>query len=244
MMGLSVLFFVAGSDGNMALGETQEATGSPPMSMALGSAVPIESLVDQMYLKTYEAAGDLSLCSEDKHCLKYAKVIKSWICAADACGAGKNNKPVDCFKDIPKKSSTENLDQINSSFCYLIRSPGSEARRELMGRISVADGTEHRLVEYGAYLLALKGSALSCENTIKSYVGPYGSKWSSDWYKALSGCRILAHETTRGQEEKDFYTWFGVVQGLNNCSGIINSDMRNACNASGAASPVPVQYGG
>ena len=85
--------------------------------------------------------------------------------------------------------------------------------------------------------MALKGSAESCENYIKSYVGAYGygSQWNYRWYRALSGCRILAHESTREQEEKDFYTWLGVVREAGApCPDIVNSELRNACSVPGA----------
>ena len=95
------------------------------------------------------------------------------------------------------------------------------------------------MVENGAYLLAFKGEANSCQDFIKSYVGAYGPNWNFKWYRAMSGCRILAHESTREKEEKDFYTWFGAEQGLNDCSGIVNSELKAACNTKGAASPKP-----
>lgn len=90
--------------------------------------------------------------------------------------------------------------------------------------------------------MALKGSAESCENYIKSYVGAYGygSQWNYRWYRALSGCRILAHESTREQEEKDFYTWLGVVREAGDpCSDIVNSELRNACSTPGARFLLP-----
>lgn len=199
------------------------------------------SLVDMLELKMYEvAAGDLLTCVDGgKYCLEHAESIKGLLCAANACnGTDNSTGPVDCFERIAQRYSVEKKEQFNSALCSLIKSPSAETRRVMLNYVP-EEGTEDRLVEHGAYLMALKESALSCEDYIKNYVGGYGSQWNQKWYRALSGCRILAHESTREQEEKDFHTWFRVVQGVDNCSNILNSEMRDACSAPGAASPAP-----
>jgi hypothetical protein len=201
--------------------------------------------VDRLHLTNYEAAaGDLSLCRNNGDCLKDAVEIKSWICAASVCdGTDKNKKPLDCWGDRLHEYSKGLIDQMDPLMCSLLRSPGIETRRAIAIHLPAWDVEgEDTMVEYVAYLMALKGAAGSCENYIKDYIGAYGPRWSFHWYKALSGCRILARERTRGQEEKDFYTWFGVVQGVGHCSDIVNSQMRQACSAPQAASPVPLTH--
>ena len=202
-------------------------------------------LVGQLHLKMYVAAlGDLSLCADDQDCLKYAQEIKSWVCAARVCeGTGKNKRPLDCWKDRLREYTPEVMSQMGPLICPLISSPGIQTRRAIVRHLPVSDiDGEDTLVEYGAYLMALKGASSACEDYIKNYVGAYGPQWKFKWYRALSGCRILARERTREQEEGDFYTWFGVTRAWGTCLGIINSEMRRACNAPGATSPLPV-YG-
>jgi hypothetical protein len=125
--------------------------------------------------------------------------------------------------------------------CPFIKFHSAQTRKALVRVLSDPNATEDNVLEDGASLMAFR-SAKSCEDYIKNYVGPYGPQWKLRWYMAISGCRILAHERTRQEEEKDFSTWFGVVKGSGNCSDIINSEMRRACSAPGATSPIPV-YG-
>ena len=239
VFGLFVLLFVIISTGSRAGAQSSQ---QPSMSSAAApggeEADPRKLFVAQVHLGMYEAAaGDLSLCADEEDCLVHATRIKSWVCVAGVCkGADQDRKPVDCFKGILDKYPKETQNQINSSFCSLIESPGALTRQAFLTHLP--SSAEDGLVENGAYLLALNGSAGACENYIKNYVGAYGSQWNYQWYRAMSGCRILAHETTREQEEKDFYTWFGVVQGVGNCSAIVNSEMRQACSAPGATSPL------
>ena len=248
-IGLFVLLFIASAGGGLGLAQqdanNQDQQIMTPVSGPSGSAVEQPTdlrkvLVDRLDLKRYEAAaGDLSSCVDDKRCLKLAKRIKFWVCANAICdGTDKSKKLIDCFGGGSNKYSQKDQDQIASSMCAVIESSSPVTRQALLRHLSDSNTTEDDLVEYAAYPLAL-GSAVSCEDYIKNYVGAYGSQWTSQWYKAMSGCRILAHERTREQEEKDFYTWFGVEQGLGNCSDIVNSEMRKACSAPGAASPAP-----
>jgi hypothetical protein len=202
-----------------------------------------KSFVDGLHLRMYDAAaGDLSLCVRDKDCLKYAQEIKSWVCAASVCeGTDKSKKPLDCWGARLSEYSKEVMDRMGPLMCPLIEFPSTETRRAILIRLPVKDVEgEDTLIEYGAYLLALKGSAESCEDYIKNYVGAYGSQWKYKWYKALSGCRIFARQSTREMEEKDFYTWFGVVQGRGSCSDMLSRELRKACNTPAAKFPVSV----
>lgn len=224
-------------NGTSGMMEETEQSAKPieqPLTTPVLDQALIKSIVDQWHLNMYEAAaGDLSLCGDDTICLKYAKRIKSWICAAAVCeGSDTSKRPVDCFEEFLNESSKDVQDQINALICPLIKSPGAETRRAVLSHIS--DSTkegEDGMVRYGAYLFALKGSAVSCQNHIKDYVGAYGgTQWNHRWYSALSGCRILAHESTREQEEKDFYSWLGVMRKAGDpCLDIVNSELRNAC---------------
>jgi len=241
-----VLLFIV--NGGWAMAQQNANNQQQPMmsllsgpigSVANGSTDPREDFMNRLDLIMFEAVtGDLSLCGGNNHCLKGAKVIKSLRCAIDVCdGVDKTRKMQDCFDTIYDKYFTKAETKISSLDCLPLETPSAQARREILKHTTSAYVTEDILVEHGAYVLALKGSAQSCEGYIKSYVGPYGPQWSSRWYRALSGCRILAHKRTRQEEEKDFYTWFGVLQGKGNCSNIINVDMRHACSAPKAASP-------
>ena len=198
---------------------------------------PRKVLVDQLRLSMYEAfvTGDLSLCQEDGKCLQRVKTLKSWVYAAGACdGADKSKQTIEGILPTVYKYPQEIKDQINALSCSLIKYPSSETRRKLLTYAPKIN--EAYWVEYGAYLLALKRSAGACEDYIKNYINADGYEFKYKWYRILSGCRILAGERTREQEEKDFYTWFGVAQGLSQCSDIINSQMREWCRAPG---PVP-----
>ena len=245
VFGLIVLLAV----GSNCMADEKQTTANPEQSSQTPApssdnsdskpVVPIEIFVEQLKLKMYEAAeAELSLCKDDPTCLYYAKQIKSWRCAASVCdGEEKGKEPVLCFEGSSDKYSKEVLPKINESMCTVIKSSTKETRQALSSQAS--DIFENRLVENGAYLLAFKGEANSCQDFIKSYVGAYGPNWNFKWYRAMSGCRILAHESTREKEEKDFSTWFGAEQGLNDCSGIVNSELKAACNTKGAASPKP-----
>ena len=114
-------------------------------------------------------------------------------------------------------------------------SPGSLTRKALLSHLD-RGASEDDLIEYGAYLFALKGAKDSCEEYIKDYLGPFGSRWDSHWFAALSGCRILTHASTSSAEEKDYSTWFGAAQGTASCADIINPEMRNECFDPGATS--------
>jgi hypothetical protein len=214
--------------------------GQPLMTLASDTR---EALVNKLHLNVYGViTGDVSSCAEDKECVRQMTDFKLLVCAANICdGTDKSKKPLDCFPKISGQYTQEALDQINSLACSVIVSPGVATRKALLKYMVHIE--ERSLVKSVAYLLAVKGSAMVCESYIKDYVGSYGPQWNSQWYRALSGCRILAGERTVSQEEKDFYTWFGVIQGLGSCSDIFNSDMRHACNAPGAASPVPSSVG-
>ncbi|MBF0570997.1 MAG: hypothetical protein HQL12_03910 [Candidatus Omnitrophica bacterium] len=246
-----VWLFFASTIGSMAIAQ-QDANNSQQQIMTPASdpngAVVNEAtesrkiLINHLALKEYEVVwtGNLSLCADDQGCLGHAKRIKSWVCAAGACdGKDKSKKPLDCFEGVADKYSKEVQEHINLAFCSLIASPSHLTRQAVLTQLSDLNAKEEHLVEGGASLLALRGSAESCENYIKDYVGAYGPQWGPKWYRALSGCRILTGERPREQEEKDFYTWFGVLQGTGSCSGIINTEMSKACNAPQAASPVP-----
>ncbi|MBF0504794.1 MAG: hypothetical protein HQL14_06800 [Candidatus Omnitrophica bacterium] len=212
------------------------------VSAAKVPADPMKALVDRLDLKMYEAAGgDLSMCRNGWQCLKGAKYIKSWLCAEDACnGTDKTKKGINCFEGVASKYSKAQQDEISVSFCALIESPNTATRQDFIDHLSNPNVTQDILVGATAFLMALKGYEDGCEHHIKDYVGAYGPQWSEKWYTALSGCRILAGVRARQQEEKDYYTWFGVINGVGSCSDIVDGGMREACSAPQAASPLPV----
>lgn len=242
---LVIIFLATVFVGDMAIAQLnsedqqQSTTAIATQSELAVKEYPVMKSVDELHLKMFEAAmGDLSLCGEDEYCIKRARMVGFWLCAVAVCeGTDKSKEPIACFEESLKVYSKEQLSQLNPFVCPLINSPSVETRQPLL--INKMDGgMEDLLVEHGAYLFALKGSLGLCEDYIKNYVGEYGRKWEYKWYRALSGCRILAGQSTREQEEKDFHVWFGVVQGQGSCSDIMNNEMRNACSAPEATSPM------
>jgi hypothetical protein len=237
---LFVLLFLSSSGGSIAMAQqdanNQDQSLMTPVTGAATSSmskISSQNFIDNLDLKMYEAAaGDLSLCSGDQQCLKDAKEIKFWLCAYNVCaGTDKSKSPFDCSQGFADQYPKDVQDKISSSICRLTESPSAETRRELM--VLIPNEPAEDLVEYGAYLLALKRSAVSCGDYIKDYIGSYGPQWEYKWYRAMSGCRILAGNSTRVLEEKNFVKWLGIVQGSGQCSDIYISDMRNACNTSG-----------
>jgi hypothetical protein len=197
---------------------------------------------EHLHLRTYEAAaGDLSLCANEPDCIKYATEIKSWVCASGVCdGTDKSKRPLDCWGDRLSEYSKQVLDQVDPLMCPLIKFPNAKTRQAVLTHFPGWDVEgEDTLIEYGAYLLAFKGSAASCEDYIKDYVGASGPRWKFKWYRAISGCRIIAGAATRGMEEKDYYTWFKAARGSGNCSGIVNGQLRRACSDPKTAFPLP-----
>ena len=225
---LSFLFISTAS--SLALAQQDSNNQMTPAFVSSGSAdqgakeKKLEYFIFHLYLNMYEAAnGGMSVCGGDEGCLKRAEIFQDLSCAAAVCdGSDRSKKMLDCFpmrqvkltpvQQLEKDQYQLILNDLNSKGCDLINNPGTETRQKLGG--SLPARVENKLVELGAYLLALKGSAESCEEYIKDYVGAYGPQWNYRWYRAMSGCRILAHQTTREEEEKDFYTWFADCDGI------------------------------
>ena len=241
IVGFFLVLCLITSGGNMAVaqqsnnnqGQLAMTPASVPSVVTASDADSRESFIKGLNLRVFEAAqGQIASCVGDEQCLKNANEIKAWLCAANACDVTDNSQsPMECFGgDLPDNSDTSK-EQVNGLICSLIKSPSQDTRHAV---IASFPSNEDNLVKNGAFLLALKGSADLCEQYIKNYVGAYGPKWNNEWYVDLSGCRILAHESTREQEEKDFFNWYGVTKGLAKCSEIKNSEMRNECYVPGA----------
>lgn len=188
----------------------------------------LEIFIKTLNLSRYEAAaGELAVCKGEKICLRHAGRIKSWFCAAEVCdGKDKSKEPGDCFGAFPKESPSDLKRNINSAICPALKTDNREARKKLLSYLT--ETTEDELIEYSAYILALQESPQSCEDYIRNYVGPYGPKWNFEWYRALSGCRILARVSTIEKEQRDLSIWFNVDQ-RSACSDILNSELKNAC---------------
>jgi hypothetical protein len=232
-----LLFLVCAGSPRAAAQQGNDAQGqaaNPPMSMvpeANGAADTRQVLLDQIDVKMYEAAlGDPSLCGDDDQCVTAVSRIRSWFCAADRCdGTDKSKEPVACFVEASHYYPVDVLLQLNSLICPLVKYPSSRARKAFLNIASKMD--EDELVRLGALALAYKGSATACEQYIKDYVVPNSPQWNYKWYRVLSGCRIIAKQRTRKEEEKDYSEWLG-----GNCPNIADPEMRKACSASGASS--------
>lgn len=202
-----------------------------------------QALLDELGLKEFlgTASGDSSLCKDDRDCLKLMDIMAYWICVENACLVeDKLKDPISCFKEVTGNVSMESRNNFNANVCSLINSSDKVSREAFLAANPELGLAEGDIVRDMAYRIAQKGDAKSCEQIIKDYLGPYGPQWKSVWYVNLSGCRILARESTYEQERKDFAAWFSVLEGAGNCSGIKNSELKNACNTAGATSPKPV----
>ena len=246
-----IIFLVAAAGFAQAQqNNAQGAPSTPPMSLAPtsanqgganASAQSIDAIVSRLNLATFEvASGDISSCT-DEPCQMQVRFFNSVRCVLNSCsGSGQNVGLGTCFGKYFEKYSIQEKEQVSSDLCAMIKSPGSESRRVLLGHFN--DLSEKLLVNIQAFTQAINGSAPACEQVIKEYMGAYGPQWSYIGYRDLAGCRITAHQRTRKQEEQDFATWIAVGRGLAKCSDISNVDMRDACNTPGAASPEPPRY--
>jgi len=255
-IGLVVLLFASGI--SMAVAQ-QNVDSQQNMTLATPSTVPNanggngsnEDIIKRMDLTKYDAEvkDDKSLCAGNEKCLAFIKEIKSFLCAVKACEPNSSNEPSSCF-EIPQKDQEEanfiqNKEKFNELICPFLRSSSpSDEFQNFSEQLSAEDqGANEKararegLIKFKAYLYALQGSAVSCENYIKKKVGGYGLQWTDTWYTAISGCRILAHEATREQEEKDYLAWIKVSQGVGSCSDIIDNELQKACNAPGVKFP-------
>jgi hypothetical protein len=232
-IGLTVLLCLTHAGGKTAL--AQDAGNQPPMTSVSDTSAgdanapvdPKAEYIKMLHLKDFEASlGNLSLCADDPTCLRNAKLFNSLLCAAGACQSNRGKKAIDCFEAGFKQSPQEVRDQIESSMCAMIESPSAETRQAFLSHISDDQDTkEDTLIEYVAYILAEKGSGAKCEK----YINDNMSTKDIEQYRALSGCRILSHQSSREQEEKDYSAWYDVDQGSGRCVNILNTDMRSAC---------------
>ena len=209
-------------------------------TMAVDQAVAGLDDVDKFRLRVYEATikQDQSLCEQDEYCLDHMRYYRSLVCIDEVCNSkDKSKRSVDCAPAFAALYSPEIQVKVSGALCSLINYPGAATRAAYLSL--VVDETEGEAVELGGYLMALKGSAALCQEYIRQYVGVWGPAWNFQWVRALSGCRILAKERTRAEEEKDLNIWLGAAPGAGHCLDIVNSDMREACSATGAKPPNP-----
>ncbi len=195
---------------------------------------------DPWRLNAFEAMinDDLSICSDDEYCLEHTRYYKSVICVADLCEKNPEaNMSFVCAPEFARQYTSKQQALINVALCSMLKSPSATARKKYLSLVK--NEKEYEAVELIAYLMALRGSSENCINYIKEFVGPYGSSWNFSWYRALSGCRILAKERTRSEEENDFKVWLKATCGRASCTNIKNREMREACKTNEAASPTP-----
>ena len=233
---LFVLLFMAGAGGIATAarqGQVFVKEDAPPMSMAkdTGPQLTNESFIKLLNLEVFEIAlkGDVSWCKNDKKCINGVTVIKNMSCIVDTCAEGGSKDPSSCLNFSGDK------DQLNTLVCNLLRSPGPETKQAFL---QVYPKQMDDTMSGAAFYSALKGNSDDCQDQIKKYKGPYGSKWNFSWYGALSGCRILAGQRTREEEEKDLSVWFFDVKGdVQHCLRIEHLELRDACRASKGIPP-------
>ncbi len=184
-------------------------------------------LVAGLDLKVLDDMGDAVVCGNGSQCSYIARLQ----CIRHACEAVESKNPVACFNEF-----NGDMKLGNDLLCKSLDSPSVGTIKALVSVIP--DATEAESVRSIALILAIKGSATQCQEEVKKFVGPYGKKWNKEWFVTMSGCRILAKERTREEEEEDYATWIDVDAGKKACSEIINVEMFNACSAPGAIAPI------
>jgi hypothetical protein len=136
---------------------------------------------------------------------------------------------------IYMRKHPEEIDLAGELICNFLKSPGDKTRQALSHGLPHAPLAQpDNIQESLAYAYAFAGNATACQDAIKNYVGPYGPAWNGRWYVDMSGCRIITHQRTVQEEEKDLKAWLE-----KKCSVIANDEMRSACNSPKA--PLPVQ---
>lgn len=231
-------FFLLLVSNKPAISDPQQMTPISGPSWPLVSSR--ELLVSYLHLKVFAAAADdLALCAGDAYCLRHAKQIRELPCAVDAC-MNASKAPTSCFANTFDHYSAQDQQQASAAICAWVKSPSHETRVVVVSHIPILNETD--LVRAMAYVAALKGSGDQCVSTFKDFWGAYGPQWQYKWYRELAGCRIMSHQSTYKQEEKDFYTWYGVEYGLDHCAHIIDPELHQACSVPGSSSPVPTIY--
>ncbi|MBP6342942.1 MAG: hypothetical protein KA403_03305 [Candidatus Omnitrophica bacterium] len=231
--------FLTSSGAENAAPEMSVAQSDSPKESQSVVVTPIEFYINLLNLKIYDAVlTDVSACKDDQECLQEAARLKSWKCVSEVCGG--TNKEISnasqCFGSKPDEIPQEQWNTVGSKLCGLLAGSNPKEIKQTLNFLPDAD--EPDLVRSVAVAKALKGSASACTDYIKEFIGAYGRDTSLEWFKTRAGCRILAKETTREQEERDFYIWLGVYRNFN-CAAFFNAALSPACQNSSAASPSP-----
>ncbi len=216
--------------------QNNQDPAAPPMSL-LPQNQPNRNPIDYLYLDAFDktkgnAGGCQGNCDSDA---KEKAWVKAWSCIANACSAQGDRQPMECLKTFWGTMSDAQHKAGNNGLCHMVQSPGERTRKDMMKIFT--DCSESGWVEGTAFTYAFAGNAGACQKYIKDFVGPYGPAWNDNWYMDMSGCRLLASQRTRADEEKDFTFWLD-----GQCQRIANAEMRDACKAPKAPRPL-AQYG-
>jgi hypothetical protein len=227
-----VLLFFASAGGGMALAQQIMTPLSGPTDSKESVVNQQDSRIEDLQLGIFEkAAGAPSSCGNNcEDMTDQVLWVQAWSCVAKACDNGGQKGPASCLEHFIGQLDLSKKELMNTLICNMVKSPGTKTRQALMKAFPSAQ--EDGYVEGMSFMYAFQGNVTACQDQIKNYVGPYGPAWNLRWYKDMSGCRILAMQRTRAEEEKDFSAWLG-----GNCSTILNAEMRNACYAPGALFP-------
>ena len=192
---------------------------------AISDAQKKEYLIKKLNLKRYDES-DAQICAADKRCA----FVSGLRCAISACSSEGSKKPNVCFNRLEG-----DINLLNDLVCKVAVNPQVENIKAFLKVFPEKD--EIDFVGGIALVQAIKGNAAVCQDMIKQTLGPYGKNWERNSFIDMSGCRILAKERTRQEEEEDYATWIDVDSGIKTCSEIINVEMFNACSAPGSVSP-------
>jgi hypothetical protein len=209
--------------------QTTQIQNSTPVIIESGDAADAllrENLFANLNLRKFENRDD-STCVNGDSCSELASLK----CLINACDDAGSKNPVLCLEDFRGFEGDKKL--ANERLCNILESPSAENIKMF---ISTFPGdSEASVMRKMALIQALKGNSSACHDKIIEFIGSYGASWNIYWLVTMSGCRILAGESTVEAEENDFLTWHNVeniiVAKQKMCSDIVNVEMQNACNA-------------
>lgn len=198
---------------------------------AISQAKRKEWVAPRINLQMFDDS-DKEACAKDKLCKRILK-MRCYVAACDQPGVKSMSACVDPGSEILKIHA--------ETICAYNTKNSLETAKAILQADPSA--TQDDIVRSIALMQAIKGDSQACQDTIKKFVGPYGSSWNKDWYVAMSGCRILSKERSIDEENNDFSAWVGAVMKQNICADIVNTEMFNACSAPGAVPPITIPGG-
>lgn len=207
------------AQGDQPATETQAAPSTE--SQAIQDSQVRATILSKLNLAKFDDA-DESSCAGNSRC----SLVARQKCVVNACNSTESKNPIKCFDEkieVDFKLASELL-------CQAIESPTVENRKAFLEAFPNIT-PEANFVNNIAFAQAVKGNSAACQNVVKEFVGPYGQAWKLPWLVSLSGCRIIAKESTRVEEENDYLIWHSIPMKTATCDTIFNSEIKQACYA-------------